>query len=156
MTTDWADRVRSLGIVLPTPPVPTGNFELFVVAGAAVHLAGQTNEIDGVPTVTGRVPREVTVAEATAAARVCGLNLLASLTQACDGDLGRVERCVQVRGFVNADEGFAQVPAVINGASDLFVEVFGAAGRHARTAIGVAALPKNAAVEVDAMFLVRP
>jgi enamine deaminase RidA (YjgF/YER057c/UK114 family) len=156
MTTAWAHRLDSLGLVLPAPPVPTGSFELFVLAGSTVHLAGQTNELNGIPTATGRVPRDVSVEEAVAAARVCGLNLLASLAQACGGDLGRVERCVQVRGYVNADDGFAHVPSVINGASDLFVEVFGEAGRHARTAIGVAALPKNAVVEVDSTFLVRP
>jgi len=156
MTAAVSNRLAELGIVLPSPPTPIGSFELFVVHGLTVYLAGQTNEVAGVPTASGRVPRDVSVEEGQAAARVCGLNLLAALARACAGDLGRVERCLQVRGFVNAQDGFDQIPAVINGASDLFVEVFGDAGRHARTAVGVAALPRNAAVEVDAIFVLRP
>src|SRR4051794_19134916 len=100
MTTPVSARLAALGIVLPDPPTPTGSFELFVANGLTVYLAGQTNEVAGVPTVCGRVPRDVSVEEGQAAARVCGLNLLASLSRACRGDLGRVERCLQVRGFV--------------------------------------------------------
>lgn len=143
------------GLKLPGLPVPTGSYLPYVVVDRLVHLAGQTNELHGVPTVTGPVPTAVGPEEANRAATVCALNLLAALRLACDGDLDRVERCVQVRGFVSAVPGFAQVPAVVNGASDLFVALWGEHGRHARTAIGVSTLPKDATVEVDATFRIR-
>jgi enamine deaminase RidA (YjgF/YER057c/UK114 family) len=155
MMDDVSARLAELGITLPKPAIPAGNYDPYVRVGPMIYLAGQTNELDGVPTFTGRVPRLVSLEQAREGARTCGLNLLANLSLACGGDLSLVERCVQVRGFVNVAEGFDQIPAVVNGASDLFVAVFGDAGRHARTAVGVAGLPKNAAVEVDAVFLLR-
>jgi enamine deaminase RidA (YjgF/YER057c/UK114 family) len=155
VTIDPAARLESLGLSLPALPSPAGTYVPYAINGLTVALAGHTNERNGVPTAIGRVPSAVSVEEAYGAARVCGLNLLASLRSACDGDLARVERCFHVRGFVNADEGFEAIGRIINGASDLFVAVFGDAGRHARTSIGVATLPNNAAVEVDAVFLLR-
>jgi len=101
---------------------------------------------------TGKVGRDVTVENGQAAARVCALNLLAHLKVACAGNLDRVVRCVRMSGFVNSDPEFKDHPQVVNGASDLMLEVFGESGRHARTAVGVAALPADAAVEVEAIF----
>jgi enamine deaminase RidA (YjgF/YER057c/UK114 family) len=150
-----AARLAELGLTLPSVPAPTGSYRPWKRVNDLVFLAGQTNEVGGRPTATGAVPATVSVEEATRAARTCALNLLAALSAACAGDLDQVAECVQVRGFVNASPGFAEAPAVINGASGLFVELWGEQGRHVRTAVGVAALPKNAVVEVDAVFRVH-
>ncbi|MEU4311125.1 RidA family protein [Nocardia sp. NPDC024068] len=155
MTGRVESRLAELGLELPILPTPTGSYLPYVADGAVVYLAGQTNELGGVPTAHGQVPTLVGLEEAARAAEVCALNLLAALRQACDGDLDRVDRCLRVRGFVSAVPGFAQVPRIIDGASDLFVALLGEVGRHARTAVGVATLPKNAVVEVDAVFKVR-
>jgi enamine deaminase RidA (YjgF/YER057c/UK114 family) len=148
-------RLTELGLELPPPPRPIAAFVPFTRDGTTVYLAGQVNELSGVPTATGRVPDHHDIAAGHAAARVCALNLLACLKMACDGDLGRVERCLSVRGFVSASPGFDKVPMVVNGASELFMAVLGEQGRHARTAIGVSTLPQNALVEVDAIFRIR-
>jgi enamine deaminase RidA (YjgF/YER057c/UK114 family) len=156
MTAAVAGRLAELGLALPPVPAPTGSYRPWKRVNDLVFLAGQTNEGGQEPMARGPVPAVVSVDEAKHAARTCALNLLAALSAACGGDLDRVAECVQVRGFVNASPGFAGAPAVINGASDLFVELWGEQGRHVRTAIGVAALPGNAAVEVDAVFRVNP
>lgn len=148
-------RLAALGLVLPPPPQPIAAFVPFTRDGTTIYLAGQVNELGGAPTIRGKVPRDHSIEAGQQAAQVCGLNLLACLSLACDGDLDRVERCLSVRGFVNAADGFEKVPMVINGASELFVALWGDAGRHARTAIGVAALPQDAVVEVDAIFRIR-
>ncbi|MCW5625281.1 MAG: RidA family protein [Burkholderiales bacterium] len=145
-------RLEELGLELPTPPTPVANFLPFTRMGPWVLLAGQVNEWNGTVPYVGKVGGALDVPAGQRAARLCALNLLACLRLACDGDLDRVARCLQVRGFVNATPDFDGVPAVINGASDLFVELLGDAGRHARTAVGVATLPRRAAVEVDAVF----
>jgi enamine deaminase RidA (YjgF/YER057c/UK114 family) len=148
-------RLAEMGLALPPPPRPIAAFVPFTRDGTTVYLAGQVNEAGGAPTIRGKVPRDHAIEAGQRAAQVCALNLLACLGLACDGDLDRVERCLSVRGFVNAGEGFDKVPMVINGASELFLTLWGEAGRHARTAIGVAALPQDAVVEVDAIFRVR-
>jgi enamine deaminase RidA (YjgF/YER057c/UK114 family) len=145
-------RLAALGIALPPPPVPIASFLPFRVTGRLVYLAGQTCERDGRIVYAGRVGVELDEESGHRAAQVCALNLLASLKAACGGDLDAVARCVSVRGFVQAPPGFGRVPQVINGASDLFVAIWGDEGRHARTAVGVSTLPQNAAVEVDAVF----
>jgi len=155
MIIDVESGLARLGLRLPEVPAPSANYVPFAVDGTSVYLAGQINEIGGQATLTGRVPDDCTVEQGVVAARVAALNLLASLKLACGGDFRRVERCLSVRGFVSAVPGFPGVPAVINGASDLFVELFGDAGRHVRTAIGVATLPRNGVVEVDAIFRIR-
>jgi enamine deaminase RidA (YjgF/YER057c/UK114 family) len=145
-------RLAALGIELPPPPVPIASFLPFRVAGGLVYLAGQTCERDGRVVYAGRVGVEIDEESGRHAARICALNLLAVLTAACRGDLDAVARCVGVRGFVQAPPGFARVPQVVDGASDLFVAIWGDEGRHARTSVGVSALPQNAAVEIDAVF----
>ncbi len=146
------DRLAALGLQLPQPPTPIANFLPFRVQGQMVYLAGQVNEWNGTVPFVGKLGREFGLDEGQAAARLCALNLLACLKLACDGDLDRVQRCVRVGGFVNCDPDYDSVPMVINGASDLFAAVLGDEGRHARTAVGVASLPRRAAVEVDAIF----
>lgn len=149
-------RLVDLGLVLPRVPTPIANFVPYRREGPLIFLAGQVCELDGEVVYRGKVGREHDLETGRAAARICALNLLAALRLACDGSLDRVKGCVRVGGFVNCTPEFEQVPQVINGASDLFCELFGEAGLHARTAIGVATLPGTAAVEVDAIFAVQP
>ena len=145
-------KLQSLGIVLPNTAAPAANYIPYTRAGSIVFIAGQICQIDGKPMCVGKVGAAVDLATAQKAARVCALNILSALKAACGGDLDRVVRCLRLGGFVNVAPGFTDVPLVVNGASDLIVEVFGEAGRHARTAVGVAELPRNVTVEVDAIF----
>lgn len=143
-------RLQELGIALPEAAAPVANYVPFQISQGQAHVSGQISlGPDGL--VTGRLGAELDLEAGQAAARLCAINLIAQLKKACGGDLSRVKQVVKLGGFVNADPGFSDVPKVINGASDLMVEVFGDAGRHARSAVGVAVLPLNAAVEVDAI-----
>jgi enamine deaminase RidA (YjgF/YER057c/UK114 family) len=148
-------RLLALGLNLPVRPTPIASFLPFRVAGSIAYLAGQTPERDGRVVYQGCVGEDVSFDAAREAAELCALNLLACLREACNGRLDRVARCLRVGGFVQAKTGFPRVPAVIDGASELFIALWGDSGRHARTAVGVATLPQNAAVEVDAIFELR-
>lgn len=149
------DRLAELGLELPGVPPPVGRFVTFVEAGPFLYLSGQgPRQKDGFM-FRGKVGRDVTVADAYAHARLTGLNLL-SVIDAALGDLSRVTRIVKLLGFVNAVPEFAEHPAVINGCSDLFCDVFGNIGAHARSAIGVGSLPGNISVEVEAVVEYRP
>lgn len=145
-------RLNDLGLTLPPAPAPAANYVPFVISGALVHISGQIPMEDGNIKHQGKVGADLNLEQAQAAARLCALNLLAQLKAACDGDLDRVRRCIKLGGFVNASDDFEQHPAVINAASDLFGEVFGEAGRHARFAVGANSLPFNVAVEIDGIF----
>lgn len=145
-------KLAELGLELPRPPVPIANFVPFSISGNLVFLAGQVNEWNGTVPYVGKLGGDVDVETGVKAARLCALNLLACLRLACNGDLARVRRCLRLGGFVNCMPDFTLAPAVVNGASDLIVGVLGDAGRHARTAVGVASLPRGAAVEVDGIF----
>lgn len=142
--------LRELGIELPKPPAAAGSYLPSVKTGNLLHLAGVICIRDGVMTHTGQVGRDQTVETGAAAARVCALNLLANIRAAC-GSLDNVKRFVALNGFVNAVSGFSDSPQVINGASDLIVQVFGDAGKHARAAVGVSGLPRNSTVEITAI-----
>ena len=155
MQDEIEQKLTELGFSLPVRPTPIASFLPFRVAGGIVYLAGQTCELDGRVVHSGCVGEDVTLEAAREAARLCALNLLSCLREACGGRLDRVARCLRVGGFVQAKPGFARVPAVIDGASELFIALWGERGRHARTAVGVATLPQNAAVEVDAIFELR-
>lgn len=146
------ERLAALGLALPTPPTPIANFLPFRVEGSLVFLAGQVNEWNGTVPYVGKLGRELELEDGQKAAQLCALNLLACLKLACDGDLDRVSGCVRVGGFVNCMPEYEWVPMVVNGASDLFAALLGEAGLHARTAVGVASLPRRAAVEVEALF----
>jgi enamine deaminase RidA (YjgF/YER057c/UK114 family) len=147
-------RLAELGIDLPQPAAAVANYVGYVRTGNLLHLSGQlSNDASG--GVKGTVGVDVTPEQANAGARLCGINLLAQINAALDGDLDRVVRIVKLGGFVQAGPGFTAVPGVINGCSDLMVEVFGDAGRHARAAVGVYQLPLGFAVEVDAIVEVR-
>lgn len=144
------DRLRDLGIELPEPATAVANYVPFVRSGNLLHISGQlSNDASG--GVKGTVGADVDPEEAKRGARLCGVNLIAQMRAACGGDLERVVRVVKLGGFVQAAEGFTAIPQVVNGCSDLMVEVFGDAGRHARSAVGVYQLPLGFAVEVDAV-----
>jgi len=148
------DRLASLGLVLPDPVRPVANYVPSVRAGDLLYISGQVST-DAAGGVRGVVGEDVSLDEAKRAARICGLNLIAQMKGALDGDLTRVRRIVKLGGFVQAGPGFFEIPQVVNGCSDLMVEVFGDDGRHARSAVGVYRLPLNFAVEVDAIVEVR-
>lgn len=145
-------RLRDKGILLPEAAAPAANYLPWVVTGKLVFVSGQIPVADGAVRYTGRVGDDVTLEEAREAARLCALNLVAQVRAACGGDLGRVRRVVKLGGFVSSAPGFAEQHLVMNGASDLMVEIFGDAGKHARFAVGAPVLPLNAAVEVDGVF----
>jgi enamine deaminase RidA (YjgF/YER057c/UK114 family) len=144
-------RLAELGITLPTPAAPIANYVPFVVTGNLVVISGQIPLVDGKVAFTGKVSEDITPERAKEAARACFVNLLAQL-KAATGDLDRVKRVVRLGGFIAAPSSFTGHAGVMNGASDLAVEVFGDAGRHARTTIGVPSLPADAAVEVEGLF----
>ena len=142
-------RLAELGITLPAPVAPIANYVPFVQSGNLLHISGQVSlGPDG--GIVGTVGLEIDLATAQRAARQCGINLVAQI-KAATGDLDKVKRIVKLGGFVQAGPDFFDIPAVVNGCSDLMVEAFGDAGRHARSAVGVYRLPRNFAVEVDAV-----
>jgi enamine deaminase RidA (YjgF/YER057c/UK114 family) len=143
-------RLADLGITLPMPVAPVANYVPFVISGSMLHISGQVStDADG--GVKGIVGQDVDFDTAVKAARMCAINLLAQMNAACEGDLDRVRRVVKLGGFVQAGPDFFDIPRVINGCSDLMVEVLGDNGRHARSAVGVYRLPLNFAVEIDAV-----
>lgn len=150
---DIETRLAELGIVLPEPAAPVAAYVPVVVAGGLAHISGQLPFAGG-KLVTGRLGEDVSLEDGAAAARACGLMILAQ-AKAALGSLDRVERVVKLGAFVNSAASFTDQPKVANGASELMVEVFGDAGRHARSAVGVPVLPLGAAVEVDAILSVR-
>lgn len=141
----------SLGISLPTPQAPVANYVPFVRTGHLIHISGQVS-VDAGGGIRGTVGEDLDLQAGQAAARLCGINLLAQMQLATDGDLSRVVRVVKLGGFVQAGPTFYDIPKVVNGCSDLMVAVFGEKGRHARSAVGVFKLPMNFAVEVDAVI----
>jgi enamine deaminase RidA (YjgF/YER057c/UK114 family) len=145
-------RLTQLGIGLPEPTAPMANYVPFTVAGNLVFIAGQICQWNGERRHVGKLGAGIGVEEGRDAARLCALNILTHLRTACGGDLDRVRRVVQLRGFVNCTPDFTDMPQIVNGASDLMVEIFADLGRHARAAVGVASLPGGVAVEVEAVF----
>jgi len=147
-----AKRLAELNIVPPKPSTPVAAYVPYVITGTLVFISGQLPYENGEVKVLGKLGDTVSVEAGIHAARQCGLNMLAHLQNACGGDLDRVTRCVKLGGFVASTPDFFDQPKIINGASELIEQVFGEQGRHARCAVGVPALPRNAAVEVDGVF----
>ncbi|MEX0696730.1 MAG: RidA family protein [Dongiaceae bacterium] len=145
-------RLADLKIELPKAAAPVANYVPAAISGKLVFVSGQVTVWNGEFKYIGRLGEAFSIEQGQAAARLCGLNIIAQLRAALDGDLDRVRRCVKLGVFVNSADGFTDQPKVANGVSDLMVEVFGKAGRHARFAVGVNVLPLNVAVEVDAVF----
>ena len=145
-------KLKDLGIVLPTPPSPVANYVGFVRTGALLFVSGQICfGADGKLAAKGKLGDNVSIEDGQKAARACAVNLLAQVKAAL-GDLDKVVRVVRLGGFINSAPSFVDGPKVMNGASDLMVDVFGDKGRHARTTVGVAALPLDAAVEIEGLF----
>ena len=155
MSSQIEQRLNELGITLPPPGAPAGNYVPFVVVGDIAYMSGQVAREAGKMKYVGKVGRDISIEDGQAAARLCAVNLLSQLKAACGGDLDRVERCVRLSGFVNSPPDFFEHPKVVNGASDLMVQALGERGQHARTAVGVAALPLDSAVEVEAIFKLK-
>lgn len=145
-------RLADLGITLPVPAVAVANYVPYVVVGDLVFVSGQLPMENGKPVVLGHMGAEVSLEDGVRAARLCALNLLAQAKAACGGDLDRVKRVVRLTAFVASTPDFTDQPKVVNGASDLMVEVLGDSGRHARVAVGAPSLPLNVAVEIEAVF----
>ncbi len=147
--------LEAAGIVLPEAPAPVAAYVGYVLQGDFVFVSGQLPFVDGKLMATGLLGRDVDEATAAAAARQCAINLLAQMKAACGGDLERITRCIKLGGFVASTPDFTAHPAVVNGASQLMAEILGERGQHARAAVGVAALPLNACVEVEGIFAIR-
>jgi enamine deaminase RidA (YjgF/YER057c/UK114 family) len=145
-------RLKEKGIELPAVAKPQGSYVPYIVSGNLVFLAGQLPMADGEIKVKGKLGAEVGLEDGQKAARLCGLNLIAQVREACGGDLDRVTRVVKLTGFVNAVPDYTDQPKVINGCSELMAEVFGDRGQHARAAVGAGSLPLGVAVEVEGIF----
>lgn len=146
------ERLQELGIDLPEAAAPAANYVPYVISGNLVFISGQVPVVGGELKYRGKVGKDYTLEEAKECAELVAVNILSVLRHACDGELDRVRRCVKLGGFVNCEPEFDQQPQVINGASDLMVQVFGEVGRHARFAVGSNSLPFDVAVEIDAIF----
>ena len=149
-----ATRLGELGIVLPPVLAPAGSYEPCVLVGTTLHVGGH-GPVDGDTVIRGKVGSDLDLTEARQAARMTGLSILATMQEAL-GDLDRVKRIVKVFGMVNVAPGFDQTPAVIDGCSDLLLDVFGDAGRHTRSAVGLAELPFGIAVEIELIAEIAP
>jgi enamine deaminase RidA (YjgF/YER057c/UK114 family) len=156
---DWIvnieERLAALGITLPSAPTPAANYLPWTITGNQVWIAGQTAVSNGKYDYIGRVGEAVTPQQAHAAARLCAVNLLAQVKAACKGDWSRVVKCVRVCGYISAAPDFFEFPKVLDGCSDLLVEVLGDAGKHVRTVMGVSGLRFNVPIVVDAVFEIR-
>lgn len=148
------EKLTSIGLTLPELAAPVANYVPFTISGNTLYISGQLPG-SGPSLVKGTLGKDMTVEQGRDAARLCAVAILAQAKAALKGDLDRVARCLRLGGFVASTPEFTDHPKVVNGASDLIVEVFGDTGRHARAAVGVAALPLGAAVEVDAIFEIR-
>ncbi len=142
------EKLKSLGITLPTPPKPAGSYIPVVISGNLAFVSGQIPMQDGKVAYTGKVPTERTIEDAQSAAKICAVNILAQL-KANLGSLDKISKIVRVSGFVNSTSDFTEQPKIINAASDLFFEIFGEKGKHSRIAVGVSSLPLNSTVEID-------
>lgn len=153
MTNSIEQNLEELGITLPTPVPPVANYVPFVQTGNLLSISGQIPvDAAGNFPYLGKVGVEVSAEDAVKAARLCAINIISQARTACGGDLSRVVRIVKLGAFVNCTDGFGGQPAIVNGASDLMVAVFGDAGKHSRSAVGTNALPLNVPVEIDALI----
>ena len=149
------EALAQLGLELPAPPAPVANYVGYTISERIVYISGQLPVKSGKLAFVGKLGDSISIDSGYEAGKLCALNILAQLKAACGGDLDRVARILRLGGFVNSTPEFVDAPKCINGASDLMVAVFGDAGRHARAAVSVAALPSGAAVEVDAVVELR-
>ncbi|MEO0344001.1 MAG: RidA family protein [Pseudomonadota bacterium] len=151
---NYDHKLKELGIELPNAPAPAANYVPFVRSGNLVYISGQIS-MGKEGLIKGKLGDGFSIEQGQTAAKTCAINLIAQLKAACDGDLSKLVRVVRLGGFVNCTADFTDQPKVVNGASDLMVEVFGDAGRHARAAVGSSSLPLGVAVEVDGIFEIK-
>lgn len=149
------EKLQQMGIRIPQISAPAANYLPFVKSGNLVFISGQLPILEGKIAFQGIVGQEISLDQAIAASKICAINLIAVLKNACGGDLEKVVKCVKLGIFVNAVPGFSDQPKIGNGASDLMVEVFGEKGKHARAAVGAGSLPFNVPVEIDAVFEIK-
>ncbi|MCD1647269.1 RidA family protein [Marinobacter adhaerens] len=152
MPNSFDETLHHLGIELPEPSSPGANYVQYVRSGNLLFITGQLSQWNGEKRFIGKVGKEFSLEDGQAAARLCALNIIAHLYAALDGQIERVQQCVRLAGYVNSETDFYAQSQVMNGASDLFLEIFGEKGRHTRMAVGVSALPYNVAVEVEGVF----
>jgi enamine deaminase RidA (YjgF/YER057c/UK114 family) len=152
MSNQIAERLKEMGISLPEAAAPAANYVPYVIAGNVLHISGQLPLEGGKIAVTGHLGKNVDVATGQRAAELCAINILAQASAALGGNLSRIKRVIKLNGFVASVPEFVEQHLVINGASNLIAGVLGDAGKHARAAVGMAALPMNAAVEIDAIM----
>jgi len=155
MTSQIEKKLNESGITLPKAAPPAANYDPFSIVDSTVYISGQLPMWDGELKFKGILGDSLSLEEGQTAAQLCGLNILAQLKVACEGNLDRVVKCVRLGGFVTSTPGFTKQPLVINGASDLMIQAFGDAGRHARAAVGVPSLPLGVGVEIDAIFTIK-
>jgi len=154
-TFDYDQRLAQLGIDLPIPPRAYFNYVPTLICGSHLYISGQLSSRNGEPHHTGRLGENASLLSTKAAARQCGLNILAHVRNACGGTLNRVIHCVRITGYVNASPDCHEHAEALDGCSDLMYEVFGDSGRHTRSCVGVRSLPLSALIEIDAIFEVR-
>ncbi len=148
------DRLEQASIILPKAPTPAANYLPYLLEGNMLYISGQIPRA-GDQLLTGKIGVDATIDDGIKAARLCAINIIAQANTALDGKLERIKQCIKLGGFVNATDDFSAHPQVINGASDLMVEIFGDEGRHTRFAIGAGSLPLNVTVEIDAVFAIK-
>lgn len=155
-TLDYDQRLAEIGIELPTPPKSYFNYVPTLISGNQLYISGQLGTQNGGLHHQGRLGESATLDSTKKAARLCGLNILAHVREACGGTLNRVTHCLRITGYVNASPDCHEHAEAMDGCSDLMYEVFGEIGRHTRASIGVASLPFNALIEVEAIFEIQP
>ena len=145
-------KISDLGIILPDAKAPVGNYLATKIIGKLLYISGQISIDENGKLIKGKIGKDLTVEEGYLAAKRCGLSILAQARKACDSDLSKIKSCIKLTGFVNSIDTFTDQPKVINGASDLMVEIFSDAGMHTRAAVSCNSLPLGVSVEVDAIF----
>ena len=149
---DFNKKISDLGIVLPEAKAPVGNYVATRIMGKLLYISGQISVNEQGELIKGKVGKDLNIDQAYLAAKRCGLSIIAQAKNACDGDLSKIKSCIKLTGFVNSIDTFNDQPKVINGASDIMVEVFGSSGMHTRAAVSTNSLPLGVSVEVDAIF----
>lgn len=153
---DITQRLNALGLELPAPNPAAGHYKPYIAHGGLLSISGQTCKRSGRIVYQGKLGRELSLEEGALAARLCALNLVAQLRDACDGDWSKLQQCLKLTVFVNCTADFDQMPGVANGASDLLLELFGERGAHTRSAVGASSLPSGSAVEIEGLFAILP
>lgn len=146
------ENIKDLGLDIPKAQNPLGAYVPFKVTGNLIYISGQISIDKNGNLKKGKVGKDLTVDDAQIAAKLCALNIISQVREACDGDLDKVKNCIKINGYINSSENFIDQPKVLNTASEIITKVFNDSGKHARAAVGVSSLPLDSAVEIDAIF----